>query len=413
MCLILAGVLACTGLPSAQAKDKIGLPPVRRPAGMKTYQTRYYMLHADLPPETAAEAKLRLSLMAEEYWSRTKTFGGVIRDRMDFYIFKNHEDYVDAGAPPSSAGVFIGWTLGGKRGGRLMATVSSGEDWRVAQHEGFHQFIHMTMPEEIPIWANEGLAEYFGHGIWTGDAFVLGVVPPARCRRLNDLVEAGRLMSLLDMMRLSHAEWNFGLAMRNYDQAWSMVHFLAHGNGGKYQTAFATFLRDVAGGQPWEKVWIDRFGRDTDKFRNVYTAWWKPLADDPPTEPYNRALVHTLTSFLARATAMKLTFATSEEFLAAAEAGKIKPDPVKQVALWLPETLLSDALAQAPKAGTWTLDSKGATPRLTLVDAQGGKFVGTYTRPEGRFVTQVAYTPPKPAPKPDATSSASVALPKP
>ena len=227
---------------------------------------------------------------------------------------------------------------------------------------------------------------------------------------MNDLIAAGKLMSLLDMMRLSHADWNSALAMRNYDQAWSMVHFLAHGDGGKYQGAFASFLHDVAAGQPWEKAWIERFGRDTDKFRNVYMAWWKPLADNPPTEPATRALVHTLTSFLARAVAMKQTFATAEEFFAAAGAGQIKLDSVKQPALWLPESLLTDAVAQAPKAGAWTVEVVKGAPRLILVDAQGGKFVGTYTRPEGRFVTQVACTPPKPPAK-DASGSGSTSRP--
>ncbi|MCY2929108.1 MAG: DUF1570 domain-containing protein [Planctomycetota bacterium] len=388
-----ATALAGVGVLAANAKDRNAPPDVRRPAAMKDYQTRYYQLHTDLPADTVTEAKRRLTLMAEEYWARTKSFGGVIRDRMDFFIFKNYADYIEAGTPPDSAGVFMHWTSGGKRNGRMMAILSSPEDWHVVQHEGFHQFVHMTMSGDIPIWSNEGLAEYFGEGIWTGDTFVLGVVPERRLRRVVKLIEQDRMMTPLDMMKLTHEDWNFGLSGRNYDQAWSMVHFLAHGDGGKYQNAYAAFLGAVAKGQPWEKAWIDRFGRDTDKFRNVYSAWWKAQGANPPTEPQTRALVHTMTSFLARAAVLKLKFETSAEFFAAAKDGKLKLDPVKQVALWLPEALLSGALAKVPKAGDWSLDTKAA-PKLLLTDPQGGKFVGSYILGEGKVTTQVAYTPP-------------------
>ena len=32
----------------------------------------------------------------------------------------------------------------------------------------------------MPTWLNEGLAEYFGEGIFTGDGFVTGVISPER-----------------------------------------------------------------------------------------------------------------------------------------------------------------------------------------------------------------------------------------
>jgi hypothetical protein len=50
-------------------------------------------------------------------------------------------------------------------GDRLMAYVPAGASalgWHVVQHEGFHQFVAQVIRGDMPIWANEGLAEYFG-----------------------------------------------------------------------------------------------------------------------------------------------------------------------------------------------------------------------------------------------------------
>jgi hypothetical protein len=39
---------------------------------------------------------------------------------------------------------------------------------------------------ELPIWVNEGMAEYFGEGIFTGDGFITGVIPPKRLRMIKE-----------------------------------------------------------------------------------------------------------------------------------------------------------------------------------------------------------------------------------
>ena len=42
--------------------------------------------------------------------------------------------------------------------------------------------------------------------------------------------------------------------LENYDQAWTMVQFLAHAENGKYQGAFVKFMRAIATGpsaSPW------------------------------------------------------------------------------------------------------------------------------------------------------------------
>ena len=168
---------------------------------LKCYDTRYYTIYTDIAPEDEKEAAIRMTRMAEEYHERTKSFSGVIRTRFPFYLFKSPTDYYAAGGMPGSAGVF----MYDQHGGKLMAVAgkkTSQDTWHVVQHEGFHQFAHAVIGGTMPIWLDEGLAEYFGESIFTGDGFVTGVIPPWRLSRLKTEIADKKLMALNDMMVL-------------------------------------------------------------------------------------------------------------------------------------------------------------------------------------------------------------------
>ncbi|MBV8782403.1 MAG: hypothetical protein JO353_13490, partial [Phycisphaerae bacterium] len=158
--LLLSAILLSAA--TAVAADEDSVPPRKMPL----YETRYYNVFTDLDPERAREACIRMTKMAEEYHARTAGFAGNIAEKLPFYLFKSADEYYAAGGLPKSAGVF--------NGERLMAMADpriGKEIWHVVQHEGFHQFVHAVIGGEIPIWVNEGMAEYFGESIFTGDGF--------------------------------------------------------------------------------------------------------------------------------------------------------------------------------------------------------------------------------------------------
>jgi len=361
--------------------------PGRPKASLRTYQTRYYVIHTDLELDTVREAAARLTGMAEEYHRRTKGFAGVIRKRLGFYLFSNKADYHAAGGPAGSAGVYTGKAL------MAIAPKQYGDRiWRIVQHEGFHQFAHTVISRRLPVWVDEGLAEYFGHGVWTGDGYVTGVIPPGRLKRVKVMIRSGRVMPFMDMLMMNRKTWNSHLAMRNYDQAWSMVQFLVHAEGGKYRKAFGAFISDIAARRPWKQAFVNRFGRDVKGFQQRYGEWWLSLPKAPTAELYDKAVVQTLTSFLARAFARGQKFATAEEFFRLAGEEKLKADS-KQ---WLPPGLLAKALAQASKLKEWSLVS-GKAPALILTQADGVKFTGTFSLDSAR-VGQVKVTIRRPEP---------------
>ncbi|HEY8666460.1 MAG TPA: DUF1570 domain-containing protein [Tepidisphaeraceae bacterium] len=349
------------------------------PANMKSYKTPYYVMYTDIEPDDAREAFIRMTKMAEEYHERTKSFSGIIKQRLPFYLFKNANDYYAADGPPGSAGVFTGkelMAITGEKSGLMT--------WHVVQHEGFHQFAHAVIGDtNMPIWVNEGLAEYFGESIFTGDGFVTGVIPPDRLARVRKEIDAHAVKSIKGMMLLSHEEWNGALSIINYDQAWSMVQFLAHGEEGKYQAAFSNFMKLISANKPWQKAWQESFG-DAAGFEQKWREYLGKLDENPTRELYVRATTATLTSYLARAVAQKQTFDSFDEFLTAADAGNLKMNSED----WLPPSLLKNAVAQAKhsKSVTFTLEAEAKKPP-TLVATMEDKtrLVGAFTLRAGRI----------------------------
>jgi len=380
--------------------------PREAKAKLQKYETEYYIIHADLDVDTVREAAARLRAMAEEYHRRTRGFAGTVTRKLPFYLFANSEDYFAAGAPKDSAGVFNGSNL------MAIAPRQFGDrGWFVIQHEGFHQFAATVISPRLPVWVNEGLADYFGEGIWTGDGLVTGVIPSlahggSRLQTIQRHIKDNELLPFDEMLSMSRKEWNDKLGEkdvhRNYCQAWAMVHFLVHADDGKYRKEFSGFIVDVAQGKGGKQSFTDRFGRDVPGFEKRFKEWWVAQDGNSSSDQYTQATVATLTSFLARAQAMKMTFKTAEDFFRAALDGKLAIDGKTYPRLWLPSTLLTSAMRRASQLKYWYLDTADKTPpKLVLKQPDGKVFTGSFTLPEGKSPqVNVAIEAPKPASQP-------------
>ncbi len=349
-------------------------PTAQAQAKLKTYQTKYYIIRTDLEPDDVREINVRMTAMADEYRRRTKGFSGTIRKRLPFYLYSKREDYYAAGGPEGSSGLF--------RGGALLAVAgekTSNRTWHIIQHEGFHQFAHAAIGGDLPIWANEGMAEYFGLGIFTGDGFVVGVIPPQRLARLKKEINENKLNSFGKIMMMTNKDWHKELSICNYDHAWSMIHFLVHADDGKYRKAATGFLNDISRGTPYLNAWMKNFGKDVKTFEKRWREYWLELPETPTADLYDQAVAAALTSFFARAQSQKQKFKDADEFLQTAEAGNLKTNKND----WLPPTLLAEALAKAGKIGKWSIEVTGnQPPKLICTRDDGKRFVGTFVLKE-------------------------------
>ena len=349
-------------------------------APMKRYESRYYVIYTDLDIDATREVYIRMDAMAGEYHRRTRGFGGTVRRKLPFYLFRTRQGYYKAGGVVGSAGVFI---LGG-RGSKLMAFVGekpSRRMWNVIQHEGFHQFAYAAMGRRFPVWVNEGLAEYFGEAIFTGDSFVTGIVPPRRMARLKNAINAKETKPFRKIMSMSYRQWTGKLSMGNYDQAWSMIHFLVHAQDGSYVKALSAFIKNISRGTPYERAWVRSFGRDIDAFEKKYRQWWLTQVKNPSADAYAQAVACTMTSFFARAASQQQSFKSAEAFFKSARAGELKSHKLD----WLPPGLLAKNLPLAARLGKWAIETPPRKlPQLVCRLEDGSRLVGTFVVRNGR-----------------------------
>jgi hypothetical protein len=337
------------------------------------YDTPSYTVFTDLPKDDAREACIRMDKMAREYRARTRDFAGNTGGPMPFYLYKHREDFLATGAPKNGAGYFNGREL------VAMAPRLDERAWHVIQHEGFHQFVYTVIRGDIPIWVNEGMAEYFGEAIYTGDGFVSGVIPQWRLERVRKAIAADKFKPLTEMMSLSHQQWNAELAVVNYDQGWAMVQFLAHGDNQKYQKPFGAFMSDVGAGKQWQKAWDDRFG-GTDGFEKAWREYWTKLPENPTIDLYAQANVATWTSYLARAFSQQQKFESFEALRDAGKKGELRFNSED----WLPASLLATALEDSEALikhnYSYALASRTGerTPQLICTMPDGRQVIGRF-----------------------------------
>ncbi len=363
---------------------------------MKKYQARYHILYTDLPQEKVYESIARVNAMAKEYYNRTKGFGGKITEKLPFYLHNRYEDYLDVRGEKAagSAGVYTGKELRAVADSKL---TSWGKVWRIVQHEGFHQFAHMVIckgQHNLPVWLNEGLAEYFGEALWTGDNMVAGFIDAGatwregdkiytregRLQRVKREIENDEFVSFAKIVSMSTDQWNANLTAANYDQAWSMVQFFVHGNGGKYRKPLQNYLGDMVKGRDSLRMFKRRFG-DVKSLEKEYRKWWLGLGDNPTADLYDRALVEILTSFLARANVKKIRFETADEFFELARSGKLYLNVREDKSQWLPNSLLDRAMKAKNFHEKWEIKTgKGYRPVLKLYRKDGTVFEGSFTQ---------------------------------
>jgi len=259
--------------------------------------SRHYHVKSDLPPEELKELAEHLD---HTYESFVRQLSGWLRQNLpatfNVMIFSTREEYeltlkfqfgIDA---TGSGGMFFS-----NRRGSALALWTEGLPRRrvehVIQHEGFHQVAAALFGGNLPPWVNEGLAEYFGEAIMVNGKLVTGQSSPRVINHMKDAIESGEYIPFLKMLQMDGQRWNAavksGDARLQYEQAWSMVHFLIHGENGRYAGMFSRFLQFLNIGHAPYDAFVMAFGTDN---VHAFEARWKAYAQDAQPSTFLTAM---------------------------------------------------------------------------------------------------------------------------
>jgi len=172
----------------------------------------------------------------------------------------------------------------------LLVNAVNGFEPRVLFHEATHEILFNTAERtkgargEIPAWLDEGLAEYMGscmqgldaHPVFTPGAIALG--------HFNVFAEARTPYDLARVLTFNSGD--FMATSRSdlkYAEAYTLVHFLLNGEGGKHKKGFLDFVRRAYKGQSSSTHFRDALGGHEHELEEAWFAYVRQIAADGAT----------------------------------------------------------------------------------------------------------------------------------
>ena len=289
-----AALLAAVALVSIAAAR----PEVRAAdAGptLQSYHSRYYLVHTNLTREEAREFGRHMDAIFSEYSQRFSSFRGADRGPMPLFLLRTQQDYIDFMATSGINAQNSGGMYFVVRGNQGLATWANGRSrnasFHVLQHEGFHQFAWEFIGHELPVWVNEGLAQYFEDGIIVGRGMKVGLSNGRRIASVKQALEDGEVVDFEQLLGMDNATWRENVigggrrAILQYDQSWSIVYFLIHGDRGRYRGAFEKYLHLVSRGTDSWQAFSQSFGNnDLRPFRRRWEQFARQHTADEITD---------------------------------------------------------------------------------------------------------------------------------
>ena len=248
----------------------------------RVVESKHYRVHSDLDPDLTNDLTRRLDLMYDEYARRLSGFdAGGLKLTFNVHLFERHVDYIrfTDNRLPNSGGMF----MPGKNALTAFFEKSTRTELqRTLQHEAFHQFAHTHISPNLPVWLNEGLAQVFEEGLWAGDKFYMGQVPPRRLRELRDHMKHRRLVPFDRFLNITPEDWakemRRGPERTNqiYTQAWAMAQFLVAGTeptGQPLRPRLLEMLRLLHAGRDSQSVFRESFSDNVQGFQDRFVSF--------------------------------------------------------------------------------------------------------------------------------------------
>ena len=164
--------------------------------------------------------------------------------------------------------------------------------YEVAYHEYMHLLVHQTMGL-LPLWLNEGLAEFYSHALLETDKIYLGTPAPYHLAALEERTP----LPLETLLTVDHDSAHYTEGNRAtifYAQSWALTHFLMLGDGGVHRPQLVTLLETLDKGVPPADAARRAFG-DLTVFERQFRAYlarfsFPALTDTVPIDQSSKTM---------------------------------------------------------------------------------------------------------------------------
>ena len=277
-------------------------PALAEEVKLSTWQDGYYIVHSNLSKKEAKPYLDHMNLVYVEYYKRfSRALGKRLKaDKENLYLFATHEDYMQHLGhhginAAGSGGMFFRYpTIEG------LATWTRDRDrddvLGVLRHEGFHQFAHRFLDTRntLPIWLNEGFAEYFEAALVVDKTFKTGIADAWRVGFLKQALADQKTMPFGKLINLSGQAWNNNVSSGSpmghmqYAQSWSLVHFFLKGHDGKFEKRFNAYVRLISEGESSEEAFGKAFR--VRGYGDLEDFWRAYIQEELQADAYAQAL---------------------------------------------------------------------------------------------------------------------------
>lgn len=154
--------------------------------------------------------------------------------------------------------------------------------WQVLAHEGFHQFLGYELGLEVPVWLNEGMAQYFETSYIAYGRLHTGLVSQSKLRVAQELCRTGRALSVSELLQMDRTTF-YANARVTYPMSWALVYYLMTRDGSSYSNSrFRHYLQDLKFNQDSIASFQRRFGRDSSQWESDFVHYILRL--QPPSQ---------------------------------------------------------------------------------------------------------------------------------
>lgn len=249
----------------------LGAQDSQTPDLPSTYTSKHYELQTSATKEQAMDLLEYMELVFDTYMRLLKPEqpAEVEGARSTILLYKNREEYIASGAPPTSGAYYS------RKSKNLVGYYDMLTMKPFFAHEGMHQFTDLTARNygDFPYWFSEGIADCIGNNeVRNGKLYLCikgGTIARQRLGTIQEAIKAGKAYKLEKLLALKPNEFMKDAALC-YAQSWSFCHFLItypdmedrtqQVPNGKFRKNLAIYYERIRlGGSTHQKAWDEAF----------------------------------------------------------------------------------------------------------------------------------------------------------